>query len=178
MRISALEEYGLRCLVALARSGTEGQLSISDIARLEGLSIPYAAKLLSRLRSAGFVKAVRGRSGGFCVARDPGEISLFEVITALGGPLMAPDHCAKYTGQLDRCVHVGDCSVHNVLHGLAGYLGDLLAGASVQDLIEGKRASEDGPVVAMAIPARSLLKRHQVQKRVLSAGPKDVDRKL
>ena len=52
--------------------------------------------------------------------------------------MIAADHCTRYTGQLDRCVHVGDCSVHEVLYGLAGYLGELLANTTLEDLIEGK----------------------------------------
>jgi Rrf2 family iron-sulfur cluster assembly transcriptional regulator len=56
MRISAVEEYGLRCLVALARKGPDSQLSISEIAELEGLSVPYASKLLAILRRAGLVR--------------------------------------------------------------------------------------------------------------------------
>lgn len=125
--------------MALARTGINGQMSISEIAGIEGLSIPYAAKLLSILRKAELVTAVRGRGGGFCITRHPREINLLEAITALGGPLIAPDHCTRYTGQLDRCVHIGDCSVHEVLHGLAGYLGKILSGTTLQDLIDSKK---------------------------------------
>jgi len=64
MRISSLEEYGLRCTLALARVARGGQLSIADIADREGLSTPYASKLLAILRKAGIASAVRGRGGG------------------------------------------------------------------------------------------------------------------
>lgn len=126
--------------MALARIGTKGQMSISEIADIEGLSIPYAAKLLSILRRTGLVTAVRGRGGGFCITRHPHEVTLFEVITALGGPLIAPDHCTRFTGQLERCVHTGNCSVHEILDGLAGYLGELLSGTTLQDLIDSEKA--------------------------------------
>jgi Rrf2 family protein len=140
MRISALERYGLRCLVTLARKGPNQQLSIAEIAEMEGLSVAYSSKLLSILRRSGLVTAIRGRGGGFCIARHPREMTLFEVITALGGPLIAPDHCTRFTGQLDRCVHTGNCSVHEVLDGLAGYLGELLSNTTLQDLIDGEKA--------------------------------------
>ena len=120
MRVSAIEEYGLRFLVALAREGLGGQLSISEMAEREGLSIPYTSKVLSALRQADLVVAARGRSGGFSIARAQEEIDLFQVVTALGGPLIDPDHCAKHSGQRSSCVHVGNCSVHEVLAGLAG----------------------------------------------------------
>jgi len=59
MRITAVEEYGLRCLLALARQGQGKQLSIPEIAEMEGLSVPYVSKLLAILRRAGLVTAER-----------------------------------------------------------------------------------------------------------------------
>lgn len=125
----------MRCLLQLAKKGTKDQLSISDIAEMEGLSIPYASKLLAILRRAGLVTAERGRGGGFTIAREPNEINLYEVLTALGGPMLDPNHCGRYTGLLDQCVHVNSCSVHDVLGGLAGYIQEFLSGTTLEDLI-------------------------------------------
>lgn len=140
MRISSLEEYGLRCMLALARKGPRGQLSIADIAEMEGLSVPYASKLLAILRKAKLVTAVRGRGGGFRVARETSEINLYEVLTALGGPLIDPDHCQKFSGQLEECVHRDDCSVHHVLDSLASFIGEMMERTTLEDLV--KRSAE------------------------------------
>lgn len=137
MRITAVEEYGLRCLIQLARKGTKGQLSISEIAELEGLSVPYASKLLAILRRAKLVKAERGRSGGFSIAHEPKDITLYDVMTALGGPLIDPNHCAKFSGQLDQCIHHDHCSIHDALGGLAGYVQTFLSGTTLGDLLSG-----------------------------------------
>jgi Rrf2 family protein len=134
MRISAVEEYGLRCLLALARKGQQSQLSISEIAEMEGLSVPYASKLLAILRRAGLVTAERGRGGGFSIAVDPSRINLYEVLTALGGPMIDPKHCSRFTGQKDQCVHNEKCSIHDVLGGLAGYVQTFLSRTTLQDL--------------------------------------------
>jgi Rrf2 family protein len=146
MRISAIEEYGLRCLISLAREGKGGQLSISDMAEREGISVPYASKLLSILRKAGLVTAERGRGGGFSIARDPAEIDLYEIITSLGGPIIDPDHCAKFSGQEDECVHIDDCSVHHVLGGLAGYIQSFLSRTTLADLVDNKKTAPPGPI--------------------------------
>ena len=137
MRISALEEYGIRCLLVLAEQGVGGQLSISDIAEREGISVPYASKLLAILRKAKLVEAVRGRRGGFSIAQPADKINLLTVITALGGPLMDQEHCIKFSGQLEECVHSGNCSVMYVLGGLAGYIGDYLASTTLEDIVSG-----------------------------------------
>jgi len=136
MRISSLEEYGLRCMLALARKGPDGQLSISEIAEMEGLSVPYASKLLAILRKAKLVNAVRGRGGGFGISREPADITLLEVLTALGGPLLDPDHCSRFSGQLDECVHRDDCSVHHVLDSLATFIGDILERTTLDELVK------------------------------------------
>jgi Rrf2 family iron-sulfur cluster assembly transcriptional regulator len=147
MRITAVEEYGLRCLLALARKGPDGQLSISEIAELEGLSVPYASKLLAILRRAGLVLAARGRGGGFTIARNAEQVTLYEVLTLLGGPLIDPNHCQKHTGQLEQCVHIENCSVHDILGGLAGYVQEFLSRTTLADLV---RQQTKQPALAVA----------------------------
>jgi Rrf2 family iron-sulfur cluster assembly transcriptional regulator len=137
MRITAIEEYGLRCLLALARKGPGKQLTIPEIAEIEGLSAPYVTKLLSVLRRAGLVTAERGRTGGFTITRPLDQISLYEVLVALGGPLIDPRHCQRHSGQLEECIHIQSCSVHDVLGGLAGYIQEFLTDTTLQDLAFG-----------------------------------------
>gem|GEM_PF-90862 len=137
MRVTAVEEYGLRCLLALASKGPGEQLSITEIAEAEGLSVPYVSKLLSIMRRAGLVTAVRGRSGGFMIARPLKEITLYEVMTTLGGPLIDPEHCSKHSGQRKECIHINNCSVHDVLGGLAGYVQTFLTRTTLADLTGG-----------------------------------------
>lgn len=142
MRISALEEYGLRCLISLAKEGQSGQLSISDISEREGLSVPYTSKLLSILRKSKLVTAVRGRGGGFCIARDPKDINLLEVITALGGPLIDANHCNKFSGQLEKCIHTEDCMVQYTLAGLSRIVGEFLSSSTLADIINGSNMND------------------------------------
>jgi Rrf2 family iron-sulfur cluster assembly transcriptional regulator len=136
MRITAVEEYGLRCLLALASKGRGEQLSIAEIAEMEGLSVPYVSKLLSILRKAGLVSAERGRSGGFSITRPLKEITLYEVMTSLGGPLIDPEHCRRHSGLRKECIHLNKCSVHDVLGGLAGYLQAFLTRTTLEDLTQ------------------------------------------
>ncbi|MFZ5980074.1 MAG: RrF2 family transcriptional regulator [Candidatus Zixiibacteriota bacterium] len=139
MRISAIEKYGLRCLLVLAKEGPDKQLSISEIAEREGLSIPYSSKLLAILRKAGLVVAERGRGGGFSITREASAITLFEVLTALGGPLVEPHHCSKYAGMLQQCVHIDHCSVHDILDRLADYVEQFLCETTLEDILKGKQ---------------------------------------
>ncbi len=66
MKISAQEEYGLRCLLQLARAESVGEsLTLAQIARLEGISVANAGKLMWILTKAGLVQSQRGTKGGY-----------------------------------------------------------------------------------------------------------------
>ena len=84
MKISAHEEYGLRCLVQLARAEVDAEsLTLNQIADREGLSVANAGKLMWILRKAGLVQSQRGANGGYTLARPASEIRLNEVIRIL-----------------------------------------------------------------------------------------------
>src|SRR5215470_17874273 len=71
MRLTAQEEYGLRCLLQVAR-GQDTAVTTPEIAEREGLSEAHVHKLMRLLRRAGLVRSVRGRKGGYQPAR-PGR---------------------------------------------------------------------------------------------------------
>lgn len=136
MRITSLDEYGLRCLLAIALRGPGTQLSIPEIAEMEGLSESYVGKLLSLLKKGKLINAVRGRAGGFSLARSPDKITLLEAVTTLGDPLLDADHCSRYTGLLEKCVHFECCSVRYILGGLAETVAEFLSQTTLKDIIE------------------------------------------
>src|SRR6516165_9417051 len=114
MKITSQEEYGLRCLLHLARAEDGHSLTIPEIAAAERLSAPYVAKLLSVLRQAGLIESVRGRAGGYRLAGTPAEVRLGSVLRVLGEPLFdEPSYCIKHAGTETEgnCVHHGACSL-------------------------------------------------------------------
>jgi Rrf2 family protein len=133
MKITALEEYGLRCMILLARSG-ESTLSLSDFSQHEGLSIPYAGKLLMILKKANLVRAARGRNGGYALARNADRVFLKDILNALGEPVFSPTHCQKFTGEENVCVHTGDCSVRDIWKGFGGIISDMLGKITLADI--------------------------------------------
>ena len=117
MKVSAQEEYGLRCLVQLAHLRGGESLTLSQIAKGEGISVANAGKLLWILSKAGLVQSTRGTKGGYQLARPAHEIRLSEVIKVLDADEVA-GHCKSYTGVLDVCVHTSDCGIRPVILGL------------------------------------------------------------
>jgi Rrf2 family protein len=136
MKVTAQEEYGLRCLIQLAKCQAEGvTLTIPEISAAEGLSGPYVGKLMSVLRNGGLVTGVRGRSGGYTLSRNPRAITLDEVLTILGGRLFTSNYCDKYHGSLENCVHTDDCTIRSVWGSIELILGSVLKRMTLADLI-------------------------------------------
>jgi Rrf2 family protein len=134
VQLLASEEYGLRCLLQVARAEGSGPVAVGRVARAEGLSPEYAAKLLRRLRLAGLLTSVRGAEGGYRLARPVEEISVWSALAALGGEFFDPGFCSCHPGQLQRCARSRDCSLRPLWRRLQDSLRSALEGVSLGDL--------------------------------------------
>jgi Rrf2 family protein len=134
MKISAQEEFGLRCLVQLAQlNGTES-LTLVQLAEREGISQANAGKVMWLLNQSGFVQSTRGTKGGYTLARPAEEISLSEVIKVLDADEIA-NHCQHYAGVLEACVHTGDCGIRPVIVGLHEIVQEALANITLAQVV-------------------------------------------
>lgn len=136
MRISAQEEYGLRCLLQVARTSSGAACTLKQISEREGISTAYAGKLLWILSHAGLVKSVRGPKGGYTLARPADEILLSDVIKVLDDDGM-DQHCQHFSGDMAECVHTGDCTIMPVVHGVHTLVRDVLSRISLDQLLNG-----------------------------------------
>ncbi len=137
MKITAQEEYGLRCLLRLARA-TEGSLTLQEIADAEGLSLPHVAKLMSVMRQAGLLESVRGRSGGYSLAKAPEEIRLGSLLLMLGEPLFdEADYCQKHAGIAADgiCVNHDSCTLKSLWQTLELWMRATLDRITIADLL-------------------------------------------
>ncbi len=114
MKFSSQEEYGLRCLLEVARSGPEGSITIPEISRREGLTEPYVAKLLMVLRKGGLINSTRGHAGGYTLARPATDIRVGDVLQILGGRLYEDDFCERHVGVQQTCSHAQGCSIKSL----------------------------------------------------------------
>src|SRR4029079_1123022 len=145
MKISAQEEYGLRCLLQLARVATMGEsLTLPQLARLEGISTANAGKLMWILSKAGLVQSTRGIKGGYSLQRPASEIRLNQVIRVLVG-VPGESHCKSYAGALDACVHTGDRGIRPVIVELHQIVDNALGEITLSQLF-GTEAHVDAAV--------------------------------
>jgi Rrf2 family protein len=143
MKLSSQEEYGLRCLLQVARHDPEGSVTIPEIARIEGLSIPHVAKLMRSLRRGGFVKSVRGQGGGYTLARTPDQINIGEVLAWLGGRLFESSFCSMHSGMAELCTHSVECSIRSLWQSVQQVVDQMLGKVTLSDLLSGAGRRSD-----------------------------------
>ena len=136
MKLSANEEYGLRCLVRIGYAGEGGSLTIPEISQAEGVSPAYAAKILRVLRKGGFVKAARGKDGGYTLARPAEAIVIGDVMDVLGGRIFESSFCDSHAGQAAICTRSVDCSVRSLWRAVQVAVDQVLSKATLRDLLQ------------------------------------------
>jgi Rrf2 family protein len=135
MKISAQEEYGLRCLLQIGRRGPDASLTISELSQIERISTANVAKMLRLLRQAGFLTSTRGQSGGYSLARPAAEIRVSEVLGVLGGRLYEANFCDDHAGAEAACTHSIDCSIRSLWSRVQATVDQTLARITLQDLL-------------------------------------------
>src|SRR5271163_1424288 len=138
MKITAQEEYGLRCLIRVAKADG-GFLTLPEVAAAEGLSVAYVAKLMAVLRHAGLLDSVRGRSGGYKLARPAEEIGLGSLLLTLGEPLFdETEYCQKHAGTEAPngvCLNHSTCTLKSLWQTLEHWMRHVLDQITLADLI-------------------------------------------
>lgn len=136
-------DYAIRAAVDLARSIDQGRRKTSTIAEAMAIPVSYLPQLLAQLVRAGLVASEAGRSGGYTLARDARDISLFDVVNAVEGEVVSTT-CVLRSGP---CRWDDMCAVHVPWKQAQTALVESLAATSLADLVEIDRALEAGTYV-------------------------------
>ncbi len=109
MLITRKADYAVRCVLYLSKE-PEQVASVNDIAKKMHIPQTFLAKILQLLMKAGIVESNRGIKGGFKLTKSPGDISLYDVVMAVEGPI-ATNMCA-----VDKkvCRLSNSCVVHPI----------------------------------------------------------------
>jgi Rrf2 family transcriptional regulator, iron-sulfur cluster assembly transcription factor len=139
MKINAMDEYGLRVIIRIAKSTTGEGLSIPQISEMEGLSAAYVAKITRSLREGGLIVSSRGHKGGYLLARPAEAISINEILKVLGGKLYDKSFCEGHAGEMKFCTNSVDCSVRSLWRLLQSVLDQLLEQITLSDMLNNEK---------------------------------------
>ena len=144
MRVSTKGDYACRALLSLALHIDEpGPTSVSDIARRTGLPQPYLEQILLALKGAGIVRSKRGVGGGYVLAREPAQILLSQIISAVDGPIVAGDFAEPHTN--GACDHEGQCVLLAVWADVGEHMRRYLDALSLADIVTMARGDAAWP---------------------------------
>jgi Rrf2 family protein len=142
--VSTRGDYASRALLSLALHADEsGPTSVRDIAERTGLPQPYLEQILLALKGAGIVRSKRGVGGGYVLAREPGQITLGEIVSAVDGPITLGDFGEPH--QDGACDHEGQCVLLAVWAGISSRIRHQLDGLTLADIAAMARGQADWP---------------------------------
>lgn len=132
MRISTKARYSLRGLLDLALHFESDPIQIHEIARRQGISERYLENLFTKLRSNGILTSIKGKGGGFMLAKKPEDIDIYSVFNAVEED-MALVACVETT---DNCTKSTSCVTRNLWKKISDEMMTTLKNLSLKELIE------------------------------------------
>lgn len=130
MMISSKGRYALRVMIDLAEHQTDGYIPLQTIAARQGISEKYLESILAVLSKAHLLDALRGKGGGYRLARAPQAYTAFEILSLTEGTL-APVTCL---GTQQQCQNATHCRTLPLWQGLDAVIADYLGRYTLADL--------------------------------------------
>ena len=138
MRFTAKTEYGLICLLYMARNAELHPVTTKDIVKGEKFSRSFTEKILQKLRAAKIVRSQQGNQGGYELAKDPSKITLKEIIEALEGNTFEV-FCEPDVRKEIVCTHYSLCDLKPIWHQTKKLLDQYFGSITVEMLAKHKQ---------------------------------------
>ncbi len=106
MKLSTRGRYGIRLLIDLAEHANEPHVSLASVAERQAISARYLEQVAVILRRCGYIRSVKGASGGYTLARNPSSIGIGDALRDLEGDmfLVDPLRPGESENALRRCI--------------------------------------------------------------------------
>ncbi|MBI4598971.1 Rrf2 family transcriptional regulator [Candidatus Uhrbacteria bacterium] len=135
--VSTRLHYGMVFMAELAAShGTPEPVSLQKLCRESGfMSEAYLEEVAAAFRAVGLIQGVRGRHGGYRLAKDPQDISVENIVTALEGPVTL---VSCQNGSPDACPMERRCASKDLWQHVRSGLSATLRGMTLRDVVSAK----------------------------------------
>ena len=133
MRLSTTARYSLRALSDLCSCHDGEPVSVSDIALRQNISVTYLEQIFGKLRRGGILESVRGAQGGYMLARPANDITISEILQALGEPVIFGS-CQTEKG----CENAVTCPTFNLWRKVKGSVDEILRTTTLEDIADEK----------------------------------------
>ena len=141
MKISPAAEYAIRGIMVLAERYGKGPVTLEIICSERDLPKQYMVKIFASLTKADLVNPIRGKKGGFLLARAPEKINLLEVVEAVEGPI-AVNLCQHMPA---KCPNV-ECTIRPIWSEIQAFIRNRLSSVSLAGALKATKAATPTPV--------------------------------
>ena len=131
LKLTKKADYGLIAMRHLAQHADLGACSAKDLAEMYSIPQEALAKILQRLTREGLLVSQYGTNGGYILARDPRQISAFEVIRAIEGPLFITSCSVS-----DDCEQSDYCTIRGPLRKVSRSIEEVLQKLTIWEMTE------------------------------------------
>lgn len=140
MKISTKGRYALRLMLDLALHDTGENIALKTIAKRQGISGKYLEQIIGILTKAGFVKSVRGSSGGYRLSKKPEEYTVGDILRLTEGSL-APVSCVENGTVV--CDKAETCVTVSVWKELNDAINNVVDNITLADLVDRSESNGD-----------------------------------
>ncbi len=132
IKVSSKGRYSVKAVYELAVRYGQGPVAVTWIAKAQNMSEQYLEQLMPLLKRAGIVVGMRGAQGGYMLAKEPREISVSDVVSAVEGPISLTD-CSSEDSL--GCADMDSCVGPDVWSRVQEAVIDTMAGMSFEMLL-------------------------------------------
>ena len=143
MKISTKGRYALRLMLDLATYNTGEPISLKDIAKRQEISEKYLESIVSVLSKNDLLLSLRGKGGGYKLARLPEEYTIGDILRLTEGSF-APVACLEK--QPNTCAKAGECKTLGMWEGFQKVIEEYFDGITIADLAD-KNAGADNYII-------------------------------
>ena len=140
MRLTTKGRFAVTAMVDLAMHHGGGPVTLAEISQRQKISLSYLEQLFGKLRRRALVDSVRGPGGGYCLARDTGQVAVVDIILAVDEPIDSTQ-----CGGKENC-HGDDqkCITHDLWANLNAHIFDYLGAVTLKQLVDEQNAKQPG----------------------------------
>ena len=134
MKLNTRGRYAVMALADLANFDKENPVSLRDISLRQNISLVYLEQIFSKLKKNNIVKSIRGANGGYVLTRDPEQIKLSNIFSAVDEKVKTLQ-CKRESkkgcnGKLTKCI------THNLWDDLEMHINDFFDKKNLGDLLK------------------------------------------
>lgn len=131
MILTTRARYAVMAIIEIADDKTNQPVSLLTISKRQKISLSYLEQIFSHLKKAGIVNSIKGPGGGYVLEKKRSEITIAEIIKAIGEPIKM----TRCNAEKKSCTNIGvKCKTHHLWHGLENKIYDYLDSISLQNL--------------------------------------------